>query len=360
VDGVAAAAAARVTLSAPRRTAPGGTAPGPAAPASGPWLLSPRADYWLIAAGGLWLPVAMALGLRWWGDRELDTVDLVLSELHLGATYEAVVRRRLWRRMPWDGVAVPLAILAATYVLMLRDGSLWVTTTILYLGAWHRARQSLGIARAYQRRVGGPLSAAHRRLLQAAFYAPLAAGVAYYASTAPAHEGEPFLGLTVDDGILAALGGLAVLAVLAHLAWTGSRPVPPATADGATGSARRGVHPAERWLVVANALAFGSAYVIGAWTTAYVLVLAVYHEIQYLAFTYALARRAGGATEGARREAARLGRFAAWPLVNLASWAACTWSGLSALAPFLTAGLLVHYWLDGRIWRTRSDPRLAG
>jgi hypothetical protein len=34
------------------------------------------------------------------------------------------------------------------------------------------------------------------------------------------------------------------------------------------------------------------------------------------------------------------------------------YSGSDALLPFLTAGLLAHYWLDGRIWTARAR-RLA-
>jgi hypothetical protein len=64
---------------------------------------------------------------RWHGDRELDAADLLLSELHLGATYDAIVRRRLWRRMPLDVVA--------TYALVWNGGGLLVTTAVL----WHPA-----------------------------------------------------------------------------------------------------------------------------------------------------------------------------------------------------------------------------
>jgi hypothetical protein len=32
----------------------------------------------------------------------------------------------------------------------------------------------------------------------------------------------------------------------------------------------------------------------------------------------------------------------------------CAWSELGVLEPFLTAGLLGHYWLDGRIWTARA------
>jgi hypothetical protein len=303
------------------------------------WLVSRRADFWVVSAGGASLLVAMGLVLLWHGDRELDAADLLLSELHLGATYEAIVRRRLWRGMPLDVLAVPLAIVVATYALVLSGWPILVTTAILYLGAWHRGRQNMGIARYYHRRAGGPVSSRHRWLLRAAFYLPMVAAVAYFTSTAPAHEGEPFHGLSLDPHVLWALGAVAAAGVVAYLGWTLGRPA---------------VHPGERWLVLANAVAFGSAYVLGAWTASFVLVLAVHHEVQYLYFTYAVARRG----DHGARELRRLARFAMWPAIGLASWAACTLSGASALLPFLTGGLFVHYWLDGRIWTARAR-RLA-
>jgi hypothetical protein len=325
--------------------------PGPVS-ATGAWLLSERADFWLAAAGGGTLLVVMGLVLAWHGDRELDMADLLLSELHLGATYDAIVRRRLWRRMPVDVVAVPLAIVVATYALLLFGWPLLVTTAILYLGAWHRGRQNLGIARYYQRAAGGPATVHHRWLLAIAFYAPMVAALAYYTSTAPTHEGEAFHGLSFGPAVLGGLGALAVAAVGAYLGWT----------LGPRMSIERGglvVHPGERWLVLANALAFGSAYVLGAWTASYVLVLAVHHEVQYLYFTYAVARRADlSSGHGLAAECRRLGRFAIWPVIGLASWAACAFSGVEGLLPFLTAGLLGHYWLDGRIWTARAR-RLA-
>ena len=88
---------------------------------------------------------------------------------------------------------------------------------------------------------------------------------------------------------------------------------------------------------------FGSAYVLGAWTASFVLVLAVHHEVQYLYVTDAVARRAEGSRDrGVAPELRRLAGFAVWPAIGLASWAACAFSGLDALLPFLTAGLLGH------------------
>src|SRR5262249_59296591 len=90
----------------------------PAAPRE-PWLVSERADFWVVSAGGASLLIVMALVLLWHGDRELDAADLLLSELHLGATYDAIVRRQLWRRMPLDILAVPIGIVIGTYGLIL-------------------------------------------------------------------------------------------------------------------------------------------------------------------------------------------------------------------------------------------------
>ena len=322
---------ARTTTQAARSNAPG--------PASPRWLVTERADFWIISAGAGALLAVAALVLFGLGDRELSAADLILGELHLGATYDAIARRRLWRRMPLGVLVVPLAILVGTYVLLLNEGALLVTTTIVYFGAWHRGRQNFGIARYYHRQAGGPVSPLHRWLLATSFYLPMLAAVVYYASTAPDHEGDAFHGLSLAPDLLWWLVSVAVASVMVYLAWTVGREV----------------HPGERWLVVANALGFGSAYVLGAWTASFVLTLAIHHELQYLVFTYAVARRAEAPTgPDAAPEIRRLARFAVWPVLGLASWVICKAFALEALEPFLTAGLLGHYWLDGRIWTARA------
>ena len=310
-------------------------------PWSGTWLISQASDFWVACAGGGGLLVMMALVLQWHGSREMDAADLLLSELHLGATYDAVVRRGLWRRMPLDVLAVPLAIIAATYGLMLGGQSILVTTVVLHLAAWHRGRQNFGIARYYQVRTGGPLSSWHRWLFRAAIYLPMAAGVVYFTGTSPLYEGDEYLGLELDPGTLQLIGVVAAASVAAYLAFVARH--------------RRQVHPGERWLVLANALAFGSAYVLGAWSVSFILVLVVHHEVQYLYFTYTMARRSAGSQLGdSRGELRLLASFAIWPILGLTSWALCQLSESIWLTAFLVSGLLCHFWLDGRIWTSRA------
>ena len=112
-----------------------------------------------------------------YGDRELDWLDLVFSELHLGATYGAIVRRRLWRHRQVDVLVVPLAILALTYAFSMSGQTMLLTSIAMYAAVWHRGRQSLGVARFYQRGMGGPVSRAHHWLFRGAIYLPMVAGM---------------------------------------------------------------------------------------------------------------------------------------------------------------------------------------
>jgi len=290
--------------------------------------------------------VLMAVVLNWHGNRALDAADLLLSELHLGATYDAVIRGRLWRRMPLDVLIVPLCIVAVTVALMASEQAMLLTTVTLYLAAWHRGRQNFGIARYYQVRNGGASSAVHDRLFRAAIYLPMAAGVLYFTSTSFLHEGQEYLSIDVDPGFIRALGVLAVAGLVAYLAYTVRN--------------HERIHPGERWLVLANALAFGSAYVLGAWSVSFILVLVVHHEVQYLYFTYAMARRSTFSSLGhASGELRLFASFLIWPAIGLATWAICQRLEAAWVPAFLISGLLIHYWLDGRIWTRRARALAA-
>jgi hypothetical protein len=314
------------------------------------WLFSRRTDFWLACGGASIALLAPLLLITLRGDRELLALDFVLSELHLGATYGTIVRRRLWRDRSIGVLGVPAVILVATYVLSTGGHALALTTVAMYAAVWHRGRQSLGVARFYQRALGGPASRAHQILFRGAIYAPMAAAALVYTHLAPTdYEGDPYVGLDLGAGLASAAGLVALVWVIAYLAWTldrGDEQGASVTAAGAVGR----VHPGEWWVVVAHAVAFGSAYVLGAANVSFMLVLAVHHEVQYLAFTYAMARREGVRGIGPLS-------YLLWPGLGLAGAVAGGWLELSWLAPLGIGGLFCHYWLDGRIWTRPATSR---
>ena len=341
------------------------------------WLFSRRADFWLACGGasiGL-LAAIVLIVLR--GDRELDAVDFVLSEFHLGATYDAILRRRLWHHRRFDVLLIPLVILTLTYAFSLGGQTILLTSIAMYAAVWHRGRQSLGVARFYQHGIGGPVSQTHKVLFRGAIYLPMLAAALAYLQLAPEkYEGEPYIALSAGAEITWAVGMGALLWVIAYFAWT----FRASRADRVTftpGKTEIRIHPAECWVVLAHCVAFGSGYVLGASNVAFLLVLAVHHEVQYLYFAYAMARRqgnfpmmaktagsmatikldslasdkAGGVLQTEIKSAAS---FLLWPVIGFAGAVIGGWSQLRWLAPLGMGGLFCHYWLDGRIWIRRS------
>jgi len=341
------------------------------------WLFSRRADFWLACGGASVALLAGVLVILWHGDRELDAVDFVLSEFHLGATYDAVLRRRLWRHRQVDVLLIPVVILALTYALSMGGQTILLTSIAMYTAVWHRGRQSFGVARFYQRQVGEPVSRAHDFLFRGAIYLPMLAATLAYTHLAPAdYEGKPYLALAFGAGITSIVALAATAWVIAYLAWTlrrnrGER------LDSANQTDRLLIHPGEWWVVLAHAVAFGSGYVLGASNASFLLVLAVHHEVQYLYFTYAMARRTGNfqavrktaidpatkdfyskALDNAGGVLSQELKFAAsfltWPVIGFGGAVVGGWLGLAWLAPLGVGGLFCHYWLDGRIWTRRS------
>jgi hypothetical protein len=107
------------------------------------------------------------------------------------------------------------------------------------------------------------------------------------------------------------------------------------------------------------------------------LVLAVHHEVQYLYFTYAMARHSASSNVVSkagidaavkdlhaqasnqdervlRTEAGHAASFLVWPVIGFAGAVVGGWFELEWLAPLGIGGLFCHYWLDGRIWTRRS------
>jgi hypothetical protein len=115
--------------------------------------------------------------------------------------------------------------------------------------------------------------------------------------------------------------------------------------------------------VLAHAAAFGSAYVLGASQASFLFVLTVHHEVQYLYFTYAMARWPMGPDQrqvfprkDPRFEIRFAASYAILPLIFLAGAVGTGWYQEEWLVPVGVGGLFCHYWLDGRIWTRRSIP----
>jgi hypothetical protein len=342
----------------------------------GLWLFSRRADFWLACGGASVALLAAVLLILWHGDRELDAMDFVLSEFHLGATYDAVIRRRLWRNRQSDVLLVPLVILALTYALSLSGQTIWLTSIALYAAVWHRGRQNFGVARFYQRQVGGPVSRVHGLLFRGAIYLPMLAAVLAYTLLAPTDfEGKTYLALNLGAESTWLIGFAATACVTAYLAWAAvrSRGERLHSANQTSGLL---IHPGEWWVVLAHAVAFGSSYALGASNASFLLVLAVHHEVQYLYFAYAMARRpapyhkvretgidlvmknlgskASYAVRVPRPELKFAASFLLWPVIGFVGAIVGGWFQLGWLAPLGMGGLFCHYWLDGRIWTRRS------
>jgi hypothetical protein len=346
-------------------------------PETFPWLFSRRADFWLASGGASVGLLAAILLISVHGDRELDGLDLVLSEFHLGATYDAIIRRRLWRHRQVDLLVVPLVILALTYALSMSGQTILLTSIAMYAAVWHRGQQSLGVARFYQRGVGGPVSRTHEVLFRGAIYLPMLAGMLAYTYLAPVeYEGEPYLALTVGKEITWLVALAAAAWVITYLAWMLWRDRCQRL-DSANERAGLLVHPGEWWVVLTHAVAFGSGYVLGASNASFLLVLALHHEVQYLYFTYAMARHSTGFQaaskagidaamknlhakasnldgQALRTEARHAASFLVWPVIGFVGAIVGGWSQLEWLAPLGMGGLFCHYWLDGRIWTRRS------
>jgi hypothetical protein len=205
-------------------------------------------------------------------------------------------------------------------------------------------------------------------LFRGAVYLPMLAAMLAYTYLAPReYEGQPYLALNVGAEITSTVGLVAAVWVIAYFTWAlwQKRGEPRTFASNNAAGTR--IHPGECWVVLAHAVAFASSYVLGATNASFLLVLAVHHEVQYLYFTYAMARRIGDLPStrrnprvdsipaGAPRSEARFAAsFLFWPVIGFAGALVGGWLQLRWLAPLGVGGLFCHYWLDGRIWSRRS------
>jgi len=221
------------------------------------------------------------------------------------------------------------------------------------------------------------VSRAHDLLFRGAIYLPMTAAMFAYTHLAPSeYEGEPYLALDFGAEMTSLIGIVAALWVIVYLTWV-LRRSRCQRLDSANERPEPALHPGEWWVVVAHAVAFGSGYILGASNVSFLLVLAVHHEVQYLYFTYAMARHSTGSRVVSRAgidvamkdlhvkassrdgrvlqtEAGHAASFLMWPVIGFVGALVGGRLELEWLAPLGMGGLLCHYWLDGRIWTRRG------
>jgi len=126
--------------------------------------------------------------------------------------------------------------------------------------------------------MGGSVSRAHDVLFRGAIYLPTLAATLAYTHLAPTDfDGKNYLALNLDAAMTWLIGFAATASVGAYLAWVlwrnhGVLPIAPPKTGGTL------VHPGEWWVV-----------------------LTVYHEVQYLYFTHAMARGTASFPAGSRK-----------------------------------------------------------
>lgn len=305
------------------------------------WLINKELDSVLVTKGSVIWVCVLSLVLFVRGDSELDIIDLVLSEFHLGATYDAIIRRKLYKTIPWEILFVPILIVAVTYILIDGGREIMVTTLLAYASIWHRGRQDFGVAAFYQKSAGGVVSSLHQSLFKGAIYLPMIAAVLFYTSYHPReYEGYPYYALPVGNWVAIGFGVVTLLWVVAYFIYV----VP-----------RAQVHRGEIWVVLSHILAFASAYVFGAWSAGFILVLGIHHEIQYMYFAYAIAKKRNKKPLiGVVAESKFFLLFLLWPIFGFISAMAQNRANIDWLYPLWVAVLICHYWLDSRIWNRRA------
>ena len=194
----------------------------------------------------------------------------------------------------WQFLWRPMRLLASSQSVLL-------TSIAMYAAVWHRGRQSFGIARFYQRqRRRADLVTCTVGFFPARFTCLWQPPFSCTGHLAPEkYEGEPYYAHRLWHGRLP--GHWASVAsgwVAAYFIWTSltDPAAPPIEPLGKRKKFKRCIL-VERWVVLAHAVAFGSAYVLGATNASFLLVLVVHHEVQYLYFTYAVARWPMGARQ---------------------------------------------------------------
>lgn len=337
------------------------------------WLFSPRIDVGVFAGSAAvsaaLVLLAPALGVT--GDTPLwawVALVLCIDVAHVWSTlFRVYLDGDELKRRPLLYAAAPLfawAVGVAAYA----AGPHVFWRIFAYVAAWHFVRQQVGWMVLYGRRAGSP--AGEVRLDQAAIYAATLGPVVWW----HAHLPRPFWWFVEGDFADGAPAWVGTVALALHFAvlaaWLGHAAV------------RRRLHLGKLLLLAATWVAWFGGIVLAQNDFAFTAMNVVLHGVPYLALLYRYARNRsaeGGYGRLGVLLRAGLPGFLAF-LVGLAFleellWDRMVWHdhaalfgaqalevpdvALVVLVPLLALPQATHYLLDGFVWRSRADPKLA-
>ncbi len=327
------------------------------------WSSVPGAVLAAAAATGL-IPESVAMPLF-----ALSFVGLNL--MHMGATWTRVYVRPGWRSNPVERMAIPIAVAAFALTFEAIGGGAVLLAAQYFLSFHHALMQNYGLVRASQRRTGRTIDT---RLDMAACLLLPGAALFYRAGMVSSHYSGavvPSFPMLLVEAM--AVAGAMALAAFAWREWQ---------------SHRRGerVDPIGAGIFFGTNLIWSGLLVCDPHPAIPLYALASGHYAQYLYFVWHVERRdstvASDTQLGARIQSTLRSSWLHY-LVGLLALAGAITLGLT----FLSAGLraaaewmqlrpagalaipawaaamigvnLEHYWLDHRIWRTRSARAAA-
>ena len=342
------------------------------------WLFSAPVDLAVFggtAAVALALVVlAPALGVPAGGDApewSWITGVLLVDVAHVWSTaFVVYLDPAEWTRRPALYAGAPIAAFAAGVALYAcGEGTFW--RAIAYLAVFHFVRQQYGWVMMYRARCG-ERDRAGRWLDGATIYAATLYPLLWWHASLP--RGFSWM----KDGDF--VGGLP------HAVIAPARAIYVAllVAYGARALVQRPVNWGKH-LVVATTVACWYVGIIATNTDfAFTVTNVLIHGVPYMALVYVYARAAAGEPASMHGASARLLQRGRGLVVFLASlwlvayleemvWDRALWhdrswlfgSGIDVghaaivIAPLLAVPQLTHYFLDGFLWRRRSNPRLG-
>ena len=341
--------------------------------ADGPWLFSRRDD--LLAFGGSSLLAFALLGVgAALGILESDAPDwiwigcvLLVDVAHVWSTlYRVYLDGTEVRRRPLLYVGVPLVCYAAGVLVHAWDGRLF-WTLLAYVAVFHFVRQQAGWVALYDRRSTAPRL--DRILDRLAIYASTVAPIVWWHANMPRRfhwflEGDFVVLVPAWVGSVAlAVEWTVVVAWLARQAWRVSRGARP--------------NPGKALVIVTTWACWYVGIVALDGDFAFTVTNVLIHGIPYLWLTYRYGKhRAGSRVQRILRGGVPvfLLSLALLAFVEEAAWDRWVWherpwlfgtgreidlSAKSLVVPLLILPQLVHYVLDGFVWRRRDNPQLA-